>query len=450
MFHKLKLQFIMTNLTIITFLFVTLTLGAYTLLHIQMINHAEFFAKRVALGIESGVFPGFPDKKGERPQDFQEHPFFHGKRPPGPPPFPRNNFALLHHRPLGLPGPPFGPPPGHDKEVPLVLIVKTNARGSILMNSSTRPLNNSEKTLLFREVVQSENNKGIIRGMRSPYFFYKTSLSKERGTIIVFLDLQHETSMQNRLVLSLLIISFIYLGLSWAGSVFMAKRAIHPIQKAWQQQKDFLADASHELRTPLTVIQTNLEVVLDSPQNTVASQREWLENIQEELQHTSELVSSLLFLARMDSQQYKMNQRVYSLNKLIERAYEAFKPVADKKQIEIRMDMTRDLSCFGDESHMRQVLEILLDNAIRHTPSGGAIVIGLQQVDKRVILSISDTGEGIPAEHLGKIFDRFYQVDSSRSKGKTGLGLSIAKSIVESHGGKILVASQLGQGSTFT
>jgi two-component system sensor histidine kinase CiaH len=145
-----------------------------------------------------------------------------------------------------------------------------------------------------------------------------------------------------------------------------------------------------------------------------------------------------------------MERKPVRLDQLVLRVSESFKPVAAARNIALVAETQPEVAIDGDESDLRQLLQILLDNAIRHTPAAGKIVVALRRLDKRILLSVSDSGEGIAAEHLEKIFDRFYQVDSARSKGKSGLGLSIAKSIVENHGGVIRVTSRLGAGSAFT
>ena len=229
----------------------------------------------------------------------------------------------------------------------------------------------------------------------------------------------------------------------------MANRAMIPIQKAWQQQKDFLADASHELRTPLTVIRTNLDVVRGSPEDTVLSQSKWLDNIQEETVSMAKLVDSLLFLARVDSQQPLLHKRFFFFDKALAEAVIPFEPVAGAKGVLLKVASDAPVGYDGDEARIKQLVGILLDNAIRHTPSGGAVSVSLLKIDAKIMLSVVDTGEGIKAAALEKIFDRFFQVDNSRSSGSSGLGLAIAKVIAESHGGKISVSSAPGEGATF-
>ena len=432
MFRKLRLQFILTNLGIISALFVTLTVGAYAILEIKMINHAEVFSKRLAMGINSGVFPGFPadDARPPRFEGMHDNPS-HGIRkppvlPPGPP------------RPTQTP-----PSPGF-------FFVKTDFSGNMLFQSFREPWDALHLTIAIQSILKADKASGIVDLFNSKYHYYRAPLQKESGMLIVFQDLKQDKNIQHSLVVSLSIVGVVFFILAMLGSLFMAGRAIAPIQKAWRQQQDFLADASHELRTPLAIIQTNLEVVLSDPEETVASQTDWLNNIQEELRQMTFLVSSLLFLARADSKSNVLDSRDFALNQTVTRVSEAFKPAAAAKDIRIETTAMDKVICHGNESNIRQVMEILLDNAVRHTPSGGRVKLDLGKTEKKIHLTVSDTGEGIPPEHLDKIFDRFYQVDSSRSNGKAGLGLSIAKCIIENHGGTIRVASKPGQGTVFT
>jgi len=252
------------------------------------------------------------------------------------------------------------------------------------------------------------------------------------------------------LVLALVATGFVCLILSLLASIFMANRALLPIQRAWQQQKDFLADASHELRTPLAVIQTNLEIVMKSPDETVASQDKWLSNIQEESEQMAALVNSLLFLARADSQQQMLTKALFALDQAAAGAAAPFTGIAAAKGLELEVAVGSEATLCGDENRVRQVIGILLDNAIRHTPQGGKVSLQLLRSDNKAMMIVADSGEGIDARYLDKIFDRFYQVDSSRFKGGAGLGLALAKWIIEHHGGRIQVASTPGSGTRFT
>ncbi|EGO62561.1 sensor histidine kinase [Acetonema longum] len=268
--------------------------------------------------------------------------------------------------------------------------------------------------------------------------------------LIIFEDITREQNTLHILIATLSATGVVCLALSLFGSLFMANRAMVPIQTAWQQQKDFLADASHELRTPLAIIQTNLEVVRENQTATVSSQDNWLRNIQEETACMTKLVKSLLFLAQADSRQQLLVRNDFSLNQMVTAAAEAFQPLAASQGITLNVSVEAGIRYYGDEAKIRQLIGILLDNAIRHTPPDGKIRVQLEQSKSAAALSVADSGEGISSEHLDKIFERFYQVDKSRAKGGAGLGLSIAKWIVESHRGTIRVASEPGAGTTFS
>ncbi|TCL57877.1 signal transduction histidine kinase [Hydrogenispora ethanolica] len=463
MFRKLRLQFIFTNLAIITALFVSLTIGVYILLQIKMISHAEFFSKRLATLIKSGTVPEFPPFDQRPPQPGRERPFDPFKPPqsfgfPKPP----EAFGLLKQRdPSGLEKririlappvrllEPFGPKPPAKRPLAPVFFVKTGPAGNMIQSPGMEPLL-AEFSGTVQKIMGARKESGTVAFSRSSYYYYRTALAKGAGSVIIFQDLRQDKNIQQSLVVSLIVTGVIFLVLSLAGSLFMAQRAIAPIQKAWQQQKDFLADASHELRTPLAIIQTNLDVVFSNPRETVAEQMDWLNNINEELQQMTGLVSQLLLLARIDSHQYVLEKRNFPLDHVVARVAESFGPLAAAKQIRLETESGGPALCHGDESHLRRVIENLLDNAIRHTAAGGSIRIALRPAGKSLQLSIADSGEGIPPEHLEKIFDRFHQVDASRSKGKAGLGLAIAKQIIANHGGTIRVASAVGVGTTFT
>ncbi len=240
--------------------------------------------------------------------------------------------------------------------------------------------------------------------------------------------------------------------LIFLGGWFISGKALVPIKKAWQKQMDFTADASHELRTPLAVIQTNLELIMGNPEETVESQTKWLENILIENKRMTKLVEDLLTLSRADANQQTLDVSSFRIDKVLDQAAESFKPLAKNKFITLNIDTNKKISFIGDQSRMYQLIVILLDNAIKYTDAGGKVTLALKQKEKSVVILISDTGEGIESEHLTKIFDRFYRVDKARARniGGSGLGLSIAKWIVEAHHGSIDVRSYPDQGTHFT
>lgn len=232
-------------------------------------------------------------------------------------------------------------------------------------------------------------------------------------------------------------------------NLFLVKRIMAPIQKVWQQQRNFLADASHKLRTPLAIIQTNLDVVLDNTHETIASQLDWLNIIRGETGQMMKLVNSLLLLAHLDSGKRFIKKIPFSLIRMAACIIKAFEPSAAAKGVALSMSAASEIIAYGDESGIRQVVEILIDNAIRHTPPEGKVSLAITRRNAKIQLIVADTGEGIAPQYLDKIFDRFYQIDASCSNGEAGLGLAIAKSIIENYEGTIDVLSTPGLGTRF-
>lgn len=244
---------------------------------------------------------------------------------------------------------------------------------------------------------------------------------------------------------------FIVVGLVSAGSYLLSKAAIRPIQNAWQKQLDFTADASHELRTPLAVIQTNLELVMDSPEESVESQMKWLKNIEAENKRMAKLVADLLTLSRADTNQQNVEKDMFMLDEAIMEALFPLKPYAEKKGIELKSDIQEHIAFYGDKKCLMQLVIILADNALKYTDEAGSVAISLKRTEREIALVVSDTGYGMEDEHLDKIFSRFYRITKTRgfNPDGSGLGLSIARWIVHEHGGRIEVESIVDRGTTF-
>lgn len=415
MFHRLHYKLTLINVSIILILFILLIAGAYWFAQTRINEFTTTLAQKLVADIQTGRINDLPLRNGLRP-------------------FPP--------RGLSLPPPP-GLPPG-----PNFFYVKTSPSGAIIFQSSLQPLTSEGVSALTAQVLQGTASQGTLIFEQTKYSFVKAPLTTQPGMLVLFHDLTHETNILRVVMTALLAVGLICSLLSFAASFFLANRAMKPIKKAWQQQSDFLSDASHELRTPLSVIQVNLDIVQGSPEDTVSSQSKWLDNIQEEAKCMISLVDSLLFLARADSQQQPLHKQPYYFPELLMRAVAPFEAVAAAKGLSLEIAATAGGNDYGDEQRIKQVVTILLDNAIRHT-AAGTVSVSLSQFATSTHLSVADSGEGIDQEHLAKIFNRFYQVDTSRHKGGSGLGLAIAKWIIESHDGTIAVTSTPGVGTTF-
>jgi heavy metal sensor kinase len=223
------------------------------------------------------------------------------------------------------------------------------------------------------------------------------------------------------------------------------------LERSFSEIRRFTADASHEIRTPLTAIRTETEVALREPL-TVHEYQNLLGSILEECDRLSRLTDQLLTLAREDAGSSRGVREVVDLAGMVKDVAETLRPVAENKGLHLHSETNGPVLVSGDNLGLRQVFFNVLDNAIKYTPPSGDVRIELSQRDGEVVVTIRDTGIGIPGEHLPHVFDRFYRVDKARSRaeGGTGLGLSIARSTVVAHGGCIELTSAPGQGTTCT
>lgn len=278
-----------------------------------------------------------------------------------------------------------------------------------------------------------------------------------KGIFYTGIDISFTNHLLKRLLTILTALGILFLGIALLLSYFMSKRAMIPIRRSFQRQREFVADASHELRTPLSILQSSLDVFdMEEGEQLSAFGRTVLFNMKDEVRRMTKLVSDLLTLARSDSGHPDLQCEYADVIPSVEQMMRSTQTVAASKKIALKLDAPPAVMVYGDHERIKQLLYILLDNAIKYTPSGGEIQVTLS-VDEAenppvLCLSVRDTGIGIPPEEQNRIFDRFYRIDKNRSKqmGGTGLGLAIAKWIVEAHHGTITVASSPGNGSTFT
>jgi heavy metal sensor kinase len=223
------------------------------------------------------------------------------------------------------------------------------------------------------------------------------------------------------------------------------------LERSFVEIRRFTADASHELRTPLTAIRLEAEVALGR-RSITADQQHLLCSILEECDRLTRLIDQLLALSREDAGVAGQMRDSVDLSALVRGVVDLLQPLAAAKGLELRTSCLAVVPIEGDEGRLRQVFCNLLDNAIKYTPEGGAIEVRVETRGQAAIVTVRDTGIGIPPEHLPHVFDRFYRVDRvrSREEGGTGLGLSIARSIIVAHGGQMELASSPDQGTTCT
>ncbi len=273
------------------------------------------------------------------------------------------------------------------------------------------------------------------------------------GKLYIGKDISFAYQLFKWLLLILVALGILFFGVALFISVVMSKRAMVPISGAFTRQREFVADASHELRTPLSVLLSSI----DAMEMTIEPSKEedfvgkLLSNMRREVKRMTNLVSDLLTLARTDSNTIETRNETFDFRPHAEKAIESVSPLAATKQISLNLSAPTTLIATGDPQRLSQLLYILLDNAIKYTPNGGEVQLYLSKEGNEICIKVQDTGIGIKPEDYNHIFERFYRSDKSRSRqmGGHGLGLSIAKWIVETHEGTIKLSSEMGKGSTF-
>jgi heavy metal sensor kinase len=223
------------------------------------------------------------------------------------------------------------------------------------------------------------------------------------------------------------------------------------LDRSFAEVRRFTADASHELRTPLTALRSEVEVALRKQLST-PEHLQLLGSLLEELGRMTRLTDQLLVLSRRDAGVEHFESAPLDLGGLVAEVIDTMQPIADSKEVQLKVDAQEDVQALGDKGRLRQVFINLLDNALKYTPEGGTVTVRVEKRNLAGTVTVEDTGIGIPKEHVPYVFDRFYRVDKARTRaeGGTGLGLSIAQSIVKAHGGTIEISSCPDQGTVCT
>lgn len=300
--------------------------------------------------------------------------------------------------------------------------------GSLYRISSEELARNTSRQISYFNDELAPGDFNAYRQLRQKQ--YNESLDNLRGSLVLF----------NLLVL-------VGGGLV---SYVLARRTLRPIEESLNAQKRFTGDASHELRTPLTAMQTEIEVALRNPKLTRNESIELLKSNLEEVNKLKDLSEGLLSLA--GNNEKNLDKDRLQVPEILAQAVDRNLKNAEAKNIKLT-SKAASLNVHGDRASLVQLVSILLDNAIKYTPRGGQVEVTAERRDKHVQLRVKDNGQGITAEDLPRIFDRFYRADSSRSKEAAegyGLGLAIAKKIADLHGAYIEVKSAPKKGSTFT
>lgn len=338
--------------------------------------------------------------------------------------------------PAGRPGMPFG-----DVRMPYFM-VQVNEEGEILSaNGFFFDLSDEE---LIEEITKlalaNPGKNGTLDNLNMRFL----KMPSRGGETIVFADMTGEIATMQDLIHTSILVAIVAFAVFLVISFQLAKWAVKPVAEAWDQQKQFVADASHELKTPLTVIMTNAEL-LSNPESDDASKDRFASSILTMSVQMRGLVEGLLDLARVDNGAVRTDMTPLSLSELTEEACMIFEPLFFERDLMLEGRIEPDLEVRGSETHLQQVLKILLDNAMKYSESG-TVRVSLQKQGSGCLLTVANPGAPIAPEDRKNIFKRFYRVDKSRHRdGSYGLGLSIAENIVQEHQGRIWVESADGE-----
>lgn len=334
-------------------------------------------------------------------------------------------------------------PPVEKIGVPIFIISK-DSNGNIRAEGSGYYDLSDEDILL--ELLEIASEDDAVYGRIEEYHLRFVKMRTPMEDVTVFADTSVEDQMMETLLRNCILIGFGSFVVFFVISIFLAKWAVKPVEKAWNQQKQFVADASHELKTPLTVITTNAELLQSSCMMDM-SDKTHVENVLHMTKQMRGLVEGLLELARFDNGSLKYEMTSIDLSNVINETILPFEAVFFENRLELTSFIEEQIQIKGNRDQIRQVLDIFLDNALHYSTDGGKVEIVLEKTSaKYCLLSVSNQGIPIPKEDLKNIFKRFYRGDKARTMCHNyGLGLSIAQNIVERHKGKIWADSVNGR-----
>lgn len=300
---------------------------------------------------------------------------------------------------------------------------------------------------LANTIVTSKQKRGSVSSFGLEYL----SITEDNYTYIVAADNSFESGNIRNLFILCIISFMISFFVFFAISVLLSTWILKPVEKSWQQQNRFVSDASHELRTPITVILANLNILSSKKDDLIKTQYQWIDNTKEEANRMKQLVDELLFLARSDDRQNKLVFSKIDLSELLLSRMLSFEALAFEKGIRLDYEIADGLYIIGHEGNVKQLISILLDNAMKYCGDKGSVYLKAFSLKDRTYVLIKNSGDLIDAEDLKHIFERFYRTDKSRSRteGGYGLGLAIAKTIVDNMHGKISVLSDKENGTVF-
>lgn len=317
--------------------------------------------------------------------------------------------------------------------------VKYNENNEVteVLNYAQNDISENEIKKIAENILNTDASKSKIKIGNLYFDQYSYSFSGINSLTII-----DNTTSKNKLesLLKTSVAIFILIEIAiLVITIRITKWIIKPVIESFTKQKQFIADASHELKTPIAVIMANAEILEKEPQ-----EKKWINNIKSESERMNELITNLLDLAKLEEGKSKEFYKDENLSKLVEKTVLTFEGLIYEEKLNLEYNIEKDIKLKCNESQIKQLVAIFLDNAVEHCQENGKIKVELKKQKSNIILSVSNTGKEIPKEIQEKIFERFYRADESRNRdsNRYGLGLAIAKNIVNNHNGKISVKSE--------
>lgn len=331
-------------------------------------------------------------------------------------------------------------PPGMSPEVPYearFFIVNASSDGTVLQSDLSRIISVDEESAAeyISAALQSKRDRGFIGNFR----FCKTM--DENGTRLIFLDCGRRLDQFRSFLWISVIVGLCGLMIIFLAFAFTAGRIVAPIAEGYEKQKRFISDAGHEIKTPLTIINANVDLM------ELDGEKEELTEIREQTKRLTGLTNDLVMLSKMEEAEHTLQKIDFPLSDLVNETAASFRAPASARGIGLETEVAPNITANGAPDAIRRLVSILLENAVKYSPDGGKIRLTADSHRKQAVITVeNDTADKLSASDLTHIFDRFYRADASRNSatGGHGIGLSIAKAIVEAHGGSISASTKTG------
>lgn len=295
------------------------------------------------------------------------------------------------------------------------------------------------------EYTQTAQQKNKTTGFQGIYRYRVTET--EDGAKYVFLDCRREISNFRTVLVTTISVSLLGLAAVFVLVVIFSRMVFRPVEESIQKQKRFITDASHELKTPLTIIDANTEVM-----EMESGESQWTKSTRKQIQRLSGLVQQLVTLSRLDEEKGLEEKCEFNLSEAVSECVQPYESLAQTREKNLTLNIEEDITYTGDERSIRQLAGILMDNAVKYSSENGNITLTLKKKGKKIFLEVYNDADDLPQGKLDVLFERFYRLDSSRNSGTggSGIGLSVAKAIVQAHKGKITAENKNGRGLTIT